>query len=475
MVKKAAPKILVVDDDQSCREALAAALDVKGYRVELARDGVDALELHDSSPADLVVAELDMPRLGAMDILAALRQRGAGVPVIVVSSTPDLRAAVSAMRGGAADYLTKPLDQDELLLALRRELVRQQAASENDPDRRQQSQAGSEGPGGLIGASEAMQELYAVMHKVAPSNATVLITGESGTGKSQVARGIHTLSGRANGPFITVHCACLSPSILESELFGHERGSFTGADKRRIGRFEQANGGTLFLDELGEISLEVQVKLLNVLQDRVLHRVGGNVGVPIDVRVVAATNRDISREVADGRFREDLYYRLNVVRLHVPPLRQRRGDVLQLAEAFLARFVHENDKYIRGFSPGARSQLENHDWPGNVRELENAIERAVVVCDGDEIEAAHLPNVATTSESDDLTDIHIPGASMADLERYAIVKTLAAVDGSTARAAEILEMSVRTIQYRLHEYGLAKTRGRPSSEPPSSQLMRRVK
>jgi two-component system response regulator HydG len=307
--------------------------------------------------------------------------------------------------------------------------------------------------------------VYRIARQVAPSRATVLITGESGTGKGELARTIHALSTRSAKPFVAVHCASLAETLLESELFGHERGSFTGAERRRIGRFEQANQGTIFLDEVGEIPASIQVKLLTVLQDRRFERVGGNESVQTDVRIIAATNRDLAADVAAGRFREDLYYRLNVVHMEMPPLRLRAGDVLTLGDHFLRRFSLENHKSIRGFTDRAKTKLRNYRWPGNVRELENAIERAVVLCEGELIDDVHLPRGSHPPAT--LDGIEIPGATMAEIEKYAILKTLEAVEGSTVRAAEMLDISTRTIQYRMHEYGMAKGRSRSGSEPPS--------
>ncbi|MEY2932537.1 MAG: hypothetical protein RL033_3286, partial [Pseudomonadota bacterium] len=289
----------------------------------------------------------------------------------------------------------------------------------------------------------------------------------SGTGKGEFARAIHALGPRSQKPFVAVHCASLAETLLESELFGHEKGAFTGADRRRVGRFEQAHEGTLFLDEVSEIPPSIQVKLLTVLQERRFERVGGNESIKVDVRIVAATNRDLTKEVTAGGFREDLYYRLNVVHAEMPPLRLRGGDILVLAEHFLRRFALDDHKTIDGFTDRARMKLRAHRWPGNVRELENAIERAVVVCEGDKIDEEHLPYGASGGGS--LEGIAVPGATMAELEKYAILKTLDAVDGSTVRAAELLDISVRTIQYRLHEYGLGKERGGAASARSESK------
>ncbi len=300
-----------------------------------------------------------------------------------------------------------------------------------------------------------MQKVYRLGRQVAPSRATVLITGESGTGKGELARAVHALSPRAKKPFVSLHCAALAETLLESELFGHEKGSFTGADKRRVGRFEQADGGTLFLDEIGEIPMMTQVKLLKVLQERSFERVGGNESVNVDVRLIAATNRNLAEDVASGRFREDLFYRLNVVHIDMPPLRIRGGDVLVLAQHFLQKFALENHKRINGFSDAAKAKLVGYRWPGNVRALENAIERAVVLSEGSAIDASDLPFETVPEASGTL---RIPGSTLAEIEKYAILKTLDAVDGSTTKAAEMLDMSVRTVQYRLHEYGVAKER-----------------
>jgi two-component system response regulator HydG len=461
---KANVRILVVDDDSGARTALAGLLGAEGYTVDGAPDGQAALERLVGLPPDVVVTDLDMPVMNGMQLLAELRSRGHDVPVIVVTSATEVRSAVEAMRAGATDYITKPVDFDALLLSVERALELRDVRIENENLRRQVRQQHGEGIVGLLGTSPVMQGVYRLAKQVASSRATVLITGESGTGKGEFARAIHTLGPRASKPFVTVNCASLAETLLESELFGHEKGSFTGADRRRAGRFEQAHEGTLFLDEVGEIPHGTQVKLLNVLQERKFERVGGNESIKVDVRIVAATNRDLAADVATGRFREDLYYRLNVVHAEMPPLRMRGGDILVLAEHFLRRFALEDHKTVDGFTDRARMKLRGYRWPGNVRELENAIERAVVLCEGDRIDDDHLPYGSAGHTG--LDGISVPGATMAELEKYAILKTIEAVDGSTVRAAEILDISVRTIQYRLHEYGVAKERGAPASRPP---------
>jgi two-component system response regulator HydG len=458
-------RVLVVDDEPGVRTAMKQLLEARGYAVAVAEDGVAALERVGELPPDVVVTDLDMPKMGGMELLTRLREQDRELAVIVSTSAVDVRSAVAAMRAGAADYITKPVELDELVLSIERAIEHRNIRVENENLRRQLRHASGDGVEGLIGSSPAMQSVYRLARQVAPSKATVLITGESGTGKGELARTIHRLSPRADKPFVPVHCASLAETLLESELFGHEKGSFTGAERRRVGRFEQANLGTIFLDEVGEIPASIQVKLLTVLQDRRFERVGGNESVVTDVRIVAATNRDLAADVAQGRFREDLYYRLNVVHVEMPPLRLRAGDVIALADHFLRRFAAENHKSITGFSDRARTRIRTYRWPGNVRELENAIERAVVLCEGDLIEESHLPRGSAATAN--LEGIEIPGATMADLEKFAILKTLESVDGSTQRAAEVLDVSPRTIQYRLHEYGLAKPRSRPGSEPPS--------
>jgi DNA-binding NtrC family response regulator len=446
------PRVLVVDDQASARDVLASMLIDEGYEAETAVDGASALEaIHERAPA-LVLTDLNMPGIDGMALLAKVRADNPHIPVIVVTGSGAVTAAVRAMRAGAEDYITKPVDFEALLLVLERALARSALQAETENLRRQLRDRDGYGLRGLIGASPAMQQVYRTARQVAASRATVLLTGESGTGKGELARAIHELSPRTKAPFVALHCAALAESLLESELFGHERGSFTGADKRRIGRFEQADGGTLFLDEIGEIPMLTQVKLLRVLQERTFERVGGNESIKTDVRVIAATNKDLATEVREGRFREDLYYRLNVVHIEMPPLRMRANDVLVLADHFLRRFGHENNKPIEKLTSAARAKITQHRWPGNVRELENAIERAVVLAEGDEIDADALPFDAMPVTQG---AVRIPGATMAEIERYAILTTLDAMEGSTSKAAHVLDISARTIQYRLHEYGAA--------------------
>lgn len=457
-------RVLVVDDEAGARTSLKHLLGAQGFSVDLAAEGEAALERIAELPPDVVVTDLEMPKMDGMALIAKLREVDPSLPVIVATSAVEVRSAVLAMRAGAVDYITKPIEIEELVLSIERAIVDRNVRVENENLRRQLRERYGEGMQGLIGASTAMQNVYRLARQVAASRATVLITGESGTGKSELARAIHGLSPRADKPFVPVHCASYAENLLESELFGHEKGSFTGADKRRVGRFEQANYGTIFLDEIGEIAPAMQVKLLTVLQDRRFERVGGNESVQLDVRILAATNRNLEADVAAGRFREDLFYRLDVVHIEMPPIRQRGADILVLAETFLQRFALENNKQISGFTDRARTRIRTHRWPGNVRELENSIERAVVLCEDERIDETHLPQASIGSSG--LDGIQIPGATMAELEKFAILKTLEFVDGSTVRAAEILDVSTRTIQYRLHEYGIARHRGRSHSSTP---------
>jgi two-component system response regulator HydG len=443
-------RILVVDDEPTARQGLEKLLRRKGYLVQAEADGEAALQAAADFAPDVVVTDLKMPKMDGIELLKQLRAQDRDVPVIVATAFGEVQSAVAAMRAGADDYLTKPLELDELTLAIERAMDRRNLRSEAENLRRQLREHDGSGLQGMLGASPPMQAVYQTAQQVAGSRATVLITGESGTGKGELARAIHSLSLRANAPFVTLHCAALAESLLETELFGHEKGSFTGADRRRVGRFEQAQGGTVFIDEIGEISPAIQVKLLRVLQERSFERVGSGETIKVDVRLIAATNRDLAQAVREGKFREDLYYRLNVVHIEMPPLRLRGRDSLMLAEYFLKRFVEENHTRIKGFTERARHKILQHRWPGNVRELENAIERAVVLCKGNMIDVEHFP----FEEAPDVQGgVRIPGSSMAEIERYAILSTVDAVAGSTSRAAEILDLSVRTIQYRMHTYG----------------------
>ncbi len=462
-------KILVVDDEANARTALADILRSEGYAVETAGDGFKVLGHLEEFAPDVVLTDLNMPGIDGVELLRKIKERDAELPVVLMTAFGGVETAVSAMREGAADYLTKPLNTDELSIVLERTIertkLRREASALRDQIRSRYSFDN------IVGSSQEMQRVFKTVAQVAPSRATVLLTGESGTGKELVAAAIHHHSPRSGGPFVKLHCAALAESLLESELFGHERGAYTGADRKREGRFEQANGGTLFLDEIGEISLSTQVKLLRVLQEREFERVGGSQTIQVDVRVVAATNRDLKAMVLAGKFREDLFYRLNVINLNLPSLRQRPSDVPALAMHFLKRYAEENAKAVKSISDEALAQIANYSWPGNVRELENVIERAVVLTDGDRIEVSHLPpELAAASRRSGPPPI--PGSSMEELERYAILKTMESVGGATGRAAELLGISVRKIQYKLQEYSAApKGKGAPAVAADESETV----
>jgi DNA-binding NtrC family response regulator len=443
-------RVLIVDDEANARTALAELLRDEGYAVETAADGFKALPKLEEFAPDLVMTDLKMPGLSGLELMGKVRARDPEAVVIVMTAFGAVDTAVQAMKQGAADYLTKPVNMEELSLVLRRELERKRLRAEAGQLRERLSERRR--IHNIIGASQPMQQVFDTVLQVAPSRASVLITGESGTGKELIAAALHEHSPRARGPFIKLHCAALAESLLESELFGHERGAFTGAVGRREGRFEQADSGTIFLDEIGEISPATQVKLLRFLQEHELERVGGNTTIKVDVRIIAASNRDLMQQVRAGRFREDLYYRLNVVSIEVPALRQRMSDIPLLAAHFLQKYGEENGKRIDGFTETALAQLASYDWPGNVRELENAIERAVVVCKTARVGIEDLaPAVAATSKRPEGMP-PIPGSTMDQIERYAILKTLEETGGSTSRAAEMLGISPRTIQYRLQQY-----------------------
>lgn len=443
-------RILVVDDEANARAALSEILREEGYATETAADGFKALGKLGEFAPDVVLTDLKMPGLdgiGLMEKAAALVPNATFVVMTAFGTIPN---AVLAVKKGAHNYLTKPLDFQALSAVIEHAVERSRLLSENSKLRERLRERNVLGH--VIANHPSMVQLLRLVEQVAPSRASVLIVGETGTGKELVAEMIHKNSPRAKQAMVRLNCAALSESLLESELFGHEKGAFTGAVGRREGRFELANGGTLFLDEVSEIPMATQIKLLRFLQERSFERVGGNETLKVDVRMIAASNRDLKQRIAEGLFREDLYYRLNVVTLHVPPLRERASDIAELAVFFAKRYAQENGKRIEGISEEALNALSNYPWPGNVRELENAIERAVVLCDRPRIELSHLPS--NISQADDKQDAapRIPGSTIYDLERYAILKTLEACKGSTSKAATILGISPRKIQYKLHEY-----------------------
>jgi DNA-binding NtrC family response regulator len=443
-------RVLIVDDEANARAALGEILRDEGYATETAADGFKALgKLEEFSP-DVILTDLKMPGLDGMAFMEKARAAVPGAVFVVMTAFGTIHGAVDAVKRGAENYLTKPLEPEAVTAVIERAMEKARLFHETRALRdrlRERNVAGH-----IVSADPKMDAILELVSQVGPSRASVLITGESGTGKELVAEALHAASPRAKQPFVRLHCAALAESLLESELFGHERGAFTGAIARREGRFKQADGGTLFLDEIGEIPPGTQVKLLRFLQERAFERVGGNETVRVDVRILAATHKDLRAGIKNGTFREDLFYRLNVVSVEIPPLRERRGDILPLVEFFLARYAEENGKQITGFTQSAAARLTAYAWPGNVRELENAVERAVVLCDAPEIDARHLPPTVVP-----ITDREgpppVPGSTIADLERYAILRTLEACAGSTSKAALILGVSTRKIQYKLHQYG----------------------
>jgi len=445
-------RVLVVDDEANARTALAELLDEEGYVTETASDGRKALEVLESFEPDVVLTDLKMPELDGIGLLERGQELAPQATFVVMTAFGTIDTAVEAIKKGAENYLTKPLDLAALTVLVERAFEKARLRRETVQLRQELRRRFSFD--NILGNHPSMQRVLKMVTQVAPTKATVLVHGESGTGKELIASAIHHNSTRANGPFVRLNCASLAETLLESELFGHERGAFTGATGRRAGRFEQAHGGTLFLDEVSEIAPATQVKLLRFLQEKELERVGGNDTIRVDVRVVAATNRDLKEKVREGTFREDLYYRLDVVQIDVPPLRSRKSDIPLLAHYFLRKYAEENEQPIDGFEEEAMRSLMAYPWPGNVRELENAVERAVVMCEGAQITVGDLPSTSSPGADNNDLSMLVPGVTMAELEKMAILQTLEAVNGSTLEAAEMLGISRRKIQYRLKEWGL---------------------
>jgi DNA-binding NtrC family response regulator len=442
-------RILIVDDEANARSALSEILHQDGYTTETAADGFKALGKLSEFTPDIVLTDLKMPGLDGVGLMEKARELVPGAVFVVMTAFGTIDSAVDAIKRGAENYLTKPLDFDVLSVVVERAMDKAKLLKENLKLRQRLRERNAFSH--VVGDSPKMRELFVLVEQVAKSRASVLITGESGTGKELIAECIHRGSPRVKAPLVRLNCSALAEGLLESELFGHEKGAFTGAVGRREGRFKQADQGTLFLDEVSEIPAATQVKLLRFLQERTFERVGGNETLQVDVRVIAATNRSLKRLVDEGKFREDLYYRLNVVSIDIPPLRDRPEDIAALAIFFLARYAQENGKRIEGFEDDALGRLSAYRWPGNVRELENAIERAVVLCDETRIGLAHLPgNIAPKRGEAGVP--RIPGSSLYDIERHAILRTLELCGGSTSKTAAVLGISSRKIQYKLHEY-----------------------
>jgi two-component system NtrC family response regulator len=459
-------RILVVDDEPAQRELISGFLKKQGFDVSSAESGVKALQLFRQDSIDLILTDQKMPHMSGLDLLQAVHAINPETPVILMTAFGSIEAAVSAIQEGATDYLTKPLNLDELLYRIRQVADRYRIINEN----RELREALRERHRieGIIGESGQMLDVLSLVRRVAPSEATVLIRGESGTGKELIAKAIHFASPRASGPLVKVNCASLPETLLESELFGHEKGAFTGAVTSRQGRFELANGGTLFLDEIGDLPLHLQAKLLRVLQEREYEKVGSSRPVKVDVRILAASHRPLEALIKAGELREDLYYRLNVVTILIPPLRERRSDLSLLIEHFLRRFAEKNGKTIRGVTHEARDILLRYDYPGNVRELENLIERAVVLTRDEVIGSGDLPLTVQDPEAADEQGTNLT-VTVEALERRMIRDALARSRGVQTEAAELLGISERALRYKLIKYGFREDAASPDSDPQEAQ------
>jgi DNA-binding NtrC family response regulator len=443
--------LLVVDDEKNIREGLGRALELDGHRVLLAASGQEALAAFNREEIDLVISDLKMAGLSGEELLKQIVSQYPTVPVIILTGHGTVESAVRAMHDGAYDFLTKPPNLEHLSILVKkalskRELHLHHRELEEELARRTQFPL-------IIGKSAEMKKIFDVIAQVAPTRASVLITGESGVGKEMIADAIHMNSPRRDKAYIKVHCAALSESLLESELFGHEKGSFTGAIARRRGRFELAHLGTIFLDEIGDINQNVQIKILRVLQEKKFERVGGEETIEVDARIIAATNRELKAAIEEGRFREDLFYRLNVVNIHIPPLRDRPEDIPLLVAAFLKQFSEENGKQIEGIDPRARAVLGRHPWPGNIRELRNCLESAVVMCKGSVITLEDLPPYINAENDDNFLKLKA-GVTWEEAEKQLITFTLHSLGGNKSRTAEVLGIGRKTLHRKLNEFGI---------------------
>ena len=450
--------IFLVDDDDGSRDAMAKTLERVGYDVRAFPGAEEALDrMRSGDPVDVVVSDVRMPGMDGYELLRQVRAEWPGLPFLLVTAFADVEDAVAALQGGADDYLTKPVKVQELRQRVQLQLERRALSTENRKLKERLDK--SFGFEGIVGHSRGMEEVLDRLRVVAPTRSTVLIVGESGTGKELVANALHQRSDRQDGPFIAVNCGAIPGEILESELFGHEKGAFTGAHQRRIGLIESASAGTLFLDEISELSADLQVKLLRVLEERVVTRVGGTTQFPIDFRLVAATNRDLEKWVQAGSFRQDLYYRLKVVTLSIPPLRNRVDDIPLFVQHFLNHFNEEIGRQVKGVHPTVLTALKRHSWPGNVRELRNLVESLVLFAKTDEITLEDLPVEyrVPTAAPPSLDGDHWQPRPMAEIEKEAILQTLDYTDGHRARAAGLLEIGLRTLQRKLKEYGEVKS------------------
>jgi two-component system response regulator HydG len=448
-------RLLIVDDDTAHLSMLETLLKSLSYAIECVKDGADAIRQVQETPYDLVLMDVRMANVGGMEALKEIKHFNPAIPVIIMTAYSSVDKAVEAMRLGADDYLTKPLNFEELKLSIERVTKHLKLSLENTQLKEQLLGQGDFS--GIIGTSPAIREVIDTAKIAAPTDANILISGESGTGKELFAKAIHKNSKRNKKPLISVNCAALSETLLESELFGHEKGAFTGADKSRDGLFISADKGTIFLDEIGEIPLSMQVKLLRVLQEKEIQKVGSDKVTNIDVRVIVATNKNLEKEVEAGNFRQDLFYRLNVINVKVPPLRHRADDIPLLAQKFLDRYTKENNKEIKGFTPMAMDALVKYGWPGNVRELENIIERAIILCLGQYISEKDLPsNVLKDYEPDNIAghDLSGGGRTLDEIEGIALIETLKQTKGNKTEAAKILNITRTTLNNKLKRHNL---------------------
>jgi DNA-binding NtrC family response regulator len=448
-------KILVVDDETSILDTIRILLKREGFDVQVAVGGQQGVAALESGDPDIVLTDIRMPGVSGIDVLDAAREKDPALPVILMTAQASLQSAIQAVNQGAFHYVQKPFSNDELVVICRRAAESRQLRQENTALKTEIRRRDAGSAGRPIGKSRGFLEALKMAETVSPTDSTVLISGESGTGKEVIARYIHALSDRSGGPFVSINCGALPENLLESELFGHIKGSFTGSVKDKQGMFVAAKGGTFFLDEVGEMSPATQVKLLRALQEREVIPVGATEPVPIDVRIVAATNRDLEEEIRRGGFRSDLYYRLNVITLHLPPLRDRRDDIPVLSEFFLERFAASRGKEPPRLSSDALTSLQSYDWPGNVRELENALERAAILSEGGEIGPSALPASITAQKSQPLVADRLPpNPAMEIIERAYINWVLQAEGGNKTRAAEVLGIDPSTLYRKLLRYGL---------------------
>jgi len=449
--------ILVVDDEKGQREILTAILTRESYRIVDVPGGREALERLKEEEFDLVLTDLKMRGMTGMELLENILTENPNQCIVIMTAHGTIDSAVDAMRKGAFDYLEKPLDRQDLLLTLERAFERIMLLRENRVLHKKLEE--SQGIQSIIGDHPKIKEVFRIVNKIAPTGSTVLIYGESGTGKELVARAIHDKSLRKEKPFFAINCAALPETLMESELFGHEKGSFTGAGNREIGLFESADKGTIFLDEIGEMSVAMQAKLLRAIQEKEIRRVGGKANIPIDVRLISATNRDLEMEIKKGNFRDDLYYRLNVIRLNLPPLRERGSDIATLADFFVKKYSQTTGIQLKGISKPALKMLMNYSWPGNVRQLESLIERGVLMAESDTIQPEDLPaEVHEEIPNSGNLSFELPpeGISIEGLEREIIIKAMDRTGWVIAKAAPLLGMSYKTLQYRLEKFAIEK-------------------